>query len=148
MRGEAHEKADKMSGDAVPSPVLYRRVLLKLSGADLLETLENGVSQVEDGAGRFPQVSGMTFSYDASAPAGSRIVEILVGGEPLDPSRTYKLATNSYIFGGGDGYEALSRGKALIDPAAGTLAAGMVMDYVAAKGEVAPAVEGRITRIN
>jgi 5'-nucleotidase/UDP-sugar diphosphatase len=123
-------------------------VLIELSGADLREALENGVSQVEDKAGRFPQVSGLTFTYDAAAPPGSRIVEVEVAGEPLDPSRIYTIATNDYVFGGGDGYEALSRGKALIDASAATLMASMVMDYVAAKGEVAPAVEGRITRLN
>lgn len=123
-------------------------VLIELSGADLLEALENGVSEVEDKAGRFPQVSGMTFTYDAAAPAGSRIVEVEVAGEPLDPNRTYTVATNDYVFSGGDGYEALSRGKALIDASGATLMASMVMDYIAAQGEVAPAVEGRITRLN
>jgi 2',3'-cyclic-nucleotide 2'-phosphodiesterase (5'-nucleotidase family) len=123
-------------------------VLIELSGADLRVALENGVSQVEDKAGRFPQVSGMTFTYDAAARPGSRIVEVEVAGEPLDPSRTYTVATNDYIFGGGDGYEALSRGKALVDASAATLMANMVMNYITAKGEVAPAVEGRITRIN
>jgi 2',3'-cyclic-nucleotide 2'-phosphodiesterase (5'-nucleotidase family) len=123
-------------------------VLIELSGADLLAALENGVSEVEDKAGRFPQVSGMTYSYDAARPAGSRIVEVKVAGEPLSMGQTYTVATNDYIFGGGDGYAALTRGKALIDAAGGTLMASMVMDYIAKKGEVAPAVEGRIKRLN
>jgi 5'-nucleotidase/UDP-sugar diphosphatase len=123
-------------------------VLIELAGADLLEALENGVSQVEDTAGRFPQVSGMTYTWDASKPAGSRIVEVEVGGAPLDLGGTYKLATNSFVAGGGDGYAALTKGKALIDADAATLMATMVMDYIEAKGEIAPAVEGRITRLN
>jgi 5'-nucleotidase/UDP-sugar diphosphatase len=123
-------------------------VLVELSGADLLAALENGVSQVEDKAGRFPQVSGMTFSYDASKPPGSRIVEVKVAGKPLDLGRAYKVATNDFVFGGGDGYAALGKGKAIIDASGGTLMASMVMDYIAAKGTVAPAVEGRITRLN
>jgi 2',3'-cyclic-nucleotide 2'-phosphodiesterase (5'-nucleotidase family) len=123
-------------------------VVVEISGADLRAALENGVSEVEDKAGRFAQVSGMTYRYDAASPAGSRIVEVLVAGEPLDPARTYTLATNDYIFGGGDGYEALTHGKALVDASAATLMASMVMDYIAAKGEVAPAVEDRIGRIN
>ena len=45
----------------------------------------------------------------------------------------------------GDGYAALSRGKALIDPSGGMLMATMVMDYIAAKGSVAPKLEGRIS---
>jgi 5'-nucleotidase/UDP-sugar diphosphatase len=119
-------------------------VLLELSGADLLAALENGVSKVEDGAGRFPQLSNMTLVYDPAAPAGSRIVEAKVGGATLDPSKTYTLATNSYAAGGGDGYAALKGGKVLIDASGGTLQATMVMDYITAKGTVAPKVEGRI----
>ena len=86
-------------------------MLIELSGANLLAALENGVSQVPDAAGRFPQVSGLTFSYDAAKPAGSQIVKVKIGGAPLDPGGTYKVATNDYVFGGGDGYAALSRGK-------------------------------------
>jgi 5'-nucleotidase/UDP-sugar diphosphatase len=123
-------------------------VLIELSGADLLAALENGVSQVEDMAGRFPQVSGMTFAYDPSKAAGSRIVQVEVGGKPLDLGRTYKVATNEYVYGGGDGYQALSRGKALIDASGGTLVAGMVMDYIEEQGEIAPEAEDRITRVD
>ena len=124
-------------------------VLIELTGADLLAALENGVSQVEEGAGRFPQVSGMTYTYDAAKPAGSRIVEVKVAGVPLDIGRVYKVATNDYIVGGGDGYAALSRGTPLIDASGATLMATTVMNYITAMGgEVAPAVEGRITRLN
>ncbi|MFO1067514.1 MAG: 5'-nucleotidase C-terminal domain-containing protein [Geminicoccaceae bacterium] len=123
-------------------------VLLEINGADLLAALENGVSQVEDKAGRFPQVSGMTYTYDAARPAGSRIVKVEIGGAPLDPAKVYKLAANDYIFGGGDGYAPLTRTIALIDPSGAKLMASQVMDWIAAKGSVAPAVEGRITRLN
>ena len=122
-------------------------MLIELSGADLLAALENGVSQVPDAAGRFPQVSGLTFSYDAAKPAGSRIVKVKIGGAPLDPGGTYKVATNDYIFGGGDGYAALGHGKPLIDASAATLMASMVIDYIAKEGEIAPKVDGRITRL-
>jgi 2',3'-cyclic-nucleotide 2'-phosphodiesterase (5'-nucleotidase family) len=123
-------------------------VLIELSGADLLAALENGISQLEDAAGRFPQVSGMSYRLDASKPAGRRVVAVEVGGRPLAPGRVYKVATNEYVHGGGDGYAALARGKPIIDPAAGTLIAGAVMDYIARQGAIAPKVEGRIARLN
>ena len=85
-------------------------VLAEVAGTDLLAALENGVSQVEDTAGRFPQVSGLGFTYDPSRPPGARIVEVAVGGSPLNPGRTYRLATNDYLLGGGDGYASLTRG--------------------------------------
>ena len=123
-------------------------VLIALSGADLLAALENGVGQVEKKAGRFPQVSGMRFRFDPARPAGRRIVEVEVGGEPLDPARTYKLATNDYLLGGGDGYAMLADGEVLIDASAATLMATTVMDHVARLGgEIAPEVEGRIRRV-
>ena len=119
-------------------------VLMELSGADLLAALENGVSRVEDVAGRFPQVAGLALVYDPAAPAGSRVVEVTVGGAPLDPAKIYTVATNDYMAGGGDGYASLGNGKQLIDASGATLLATMVMDYVEARGEVAPELDGRI----
>ena len=62
-------------------------------------------SPVEDGAGRFPQVAGMSYSFDISAPAGSRISDVMVGEAPLDPAATYGVVTNNYVRNGGDGYK-------------------------------------------
>ena len=124
-------------------------VLMELGGADLLDALENGVSQFEDGAGRFPQVAGMTFRFDAGKPAGSRVSDVTVGGEPLDPARSYKVATNDYIASGGDGYEALTRGRLLIDASGATLMASTVMNYITALGgSITQETDGRITRID
>jgi 2',3'-cyclic-nucleotide 2'-phosphodiesterase (5'-nucleotidase family) len=123
-------------------------VLIEVFGAQLLAALENSVAQVEDRSGRFLQVSGMTFTYDASRPPGSRIVEVKVGGAPLDLAKTYSIATSNFVYGGGAGYDALTGGKAIIDALGGTLMASMVMDYIARQGEIAPQVEGRITRLN
>src|SRR5687767_13080314 len=53
----------------------------ELKGADVVAALENGVSLVEEGSGRFPQVSGIRFTWDGSQPAGSRIVSVEVQGE-------------------------------------------------------------------
>ncbi len=119
-------------------------VLLELSGADVRTALENGVSQVENTAGRFPQVSGLSFVYDPAAAPGSRVVEIKVGGKALDPAKIYRVATNDYMAGGGDGYAVLKKGKALIDASGATLMATTVMDHIAATAPVAPKVEGRI----
>ena len=119
-------------------------VLLELTGAELQAALENGVSQVEDLAGRFPQIAGMTLVYDPRAPAGDRVVTIEVGGEPLDAARSYTVATNNYMASGGDGYAALKKGRQIIDSAGGTLMATMVMDYISAERTVAPEVDERI----
>jgi len=119
-------------------------VVLGLTGAHLLEALENGVSRVEDTAGRFPQVSGVSFVFDRAKAAGSRVSNVMVNGQALDTARVYKVATNDYIAGGGDGYAALKQGKVLIDKSGATLMATMVMDYITVKGAVDTKVSGRI----
>ncbi len=48
-------------------------------------------------------VSGLTVRYDPARPVGERILEILVGGAPLDPNRTYTVAMTDFMAGGGDG---------------------------------------------
>jgi 5'-nucleotidase / UDP-sugar diphosphatase len=120
-------------------------VLLELSGANLLIALEHGVSQVEDKAGRFPQIAGMHFVYNPRQPAGSRIVQATINSVPLDPAARYRVATIDYLFKGGDGYTSLSTGKPLVDASGGVLVATLVMQYIARQGTVAPQIEGRIT---
>lgn len=128
-------------------PFGNKTVLTVLPGSQVLAALENGVSQVEKGAGRFPQVSGMTFVYDPSAPAGSRVSEVMVAGQPLDINKTYKLATNDYVLGGGDGYAALGGGEVLINGGNGNLMANDVIVYVEKAGKVTSKVEGRIKKL-
>lgn len=120
-------------------------VVTALSGADLRAVLENGFSRTEDKAGRFPQLSGVSVVYDPTAPAGARVVRATVGGKPLDPAATYTVATTDYLLKGGDGYDALGRGRILVDPSGGTLLATLVIDHIQTQKTVSPAVEGRIT---
>jgi 5'-nucleotidase / UDP-sugar diphosphatase len=119
-------------------------VVTELPGSQILLALENGVSQVEKGAGRFPQVSGLTFTMDPTAEAGSRVSEVMVGDAPLNPDTVYTVAVNDYILGGGDGYAALGGGKIKTDGPTSSLVANDVMAYVEKLGTVKPAVEGRI----
>ena len=119
-------------------------VKLRLTGAQIWDALENGVSQVEKNAGRFPQVSGMSYTFKPKAKAGSRVVSVKIGNKALNKSRSYTVATNDYVANGGDGYSVFKKGKVIIDASGATLLAGMVMDYIKAKGSVSPKVEGRI----
>lgn len=123
-------------------------VTMSISGADLLAALESGVAKVEEGAGRFPQVSGLRLVFDGRKPAGQRIVEATVGGKPLDKGRTYTLATNDFLARGGDGYEALKAGKPIVDAASARLMATQLIDYIQAKKTVDAQVEGRVKRLD
>ncbi len=114
------------------------------SGQTLIDALENGVSQVEDVAGRFPQVAGMTFTWDSSAEPGSRIVSVEIGGEPIDPAATYGVVTNNFLRGGGDGYAMFTLATDAYD--FGPDLADVLAEYMAENLPANPMVEGRITK--
>lgn len=85
----------------------------QMQGSDLRAALENGVSQIEQGSGRYPQVSGMRFTVDISKPAGQRITSVdMQDGEqnwqPLDNGKRYGIAATDYLRGGGDGYDMIA----------------------------------------
>jgi 2',3'-cyclic-nucleotide 2'-phosphodiesterase (5'-nucleotidase family) len=119
-------------------------LLLEIKGSDVLAALENGVSDVEGGAGRFPQISGMTVDVDLSKPKGSRVEKVMVGDKPLDPGATYKLSTNDFMARGGDGYTSFRNAKVVLGEMDGKLMANDVMAYVRKMGSVSPKVEGRL----
>lgn len=114
----------------------------RVDGATLLAALENGVSEVEEGSGRFPQVSGMSFAFDASAEAGSRISDVMIGGVALDAAKIYGVVSNNYVRNGGDGYEMFKDAADAYD--FGPDLADVTAEYLAANGPYAPFVDERI----
>ena len=121
----------------------------QIKGQGLLEALENGVSQVEEGAGRFPQVAGMKFTWDPAAEPGKRIVEVMVGSDgnymPLDPEKVYGVVSNNYVRNGGEGYK-MFKVDAMNAYDYGPGLEVVVADYLAANGPYKPFVADRITR--
>ncbi|SDX01530.1 5'-nucleotidase [Albimonas donghaensis] len=116
-----------------------------LKGADLVAALENGVSQVEEGAGRFPQVAGMSFVWDPAAEAGARIVSVEVGGAALDPEKVYGVVSNNYMRSGGDGYKIFATAAAdAYDFGPGL--EEVVADYLSANAPYTPYVDERISK--
>ena len=127
-------------------PFGNKTVVLGLTGAQVRDALENGVSRAEHPSGRFPQVSGLAFTFDARRPPGERVTRVTVGGAPLEDDRTYTLATNDFLARGGDDYRVFKAAEVLVDSASGKLLAGQLIDRIVAAGTVAPVIEGRITR--
>jgi 2',3'-cyclic-nucleotide 2'-phosphodiesterase (5'-nucleotidase family) len=123
-------------------------VTLNVNGAELKTMLENGVSQMPAVAGRFPQVSGLCFTYDISAPAGSRVTSAVrqaadgsCTGAPIDltAGSTYKIAENDFMANGGDGYpNFISRATTqdIMDQ--------VTADYITASSPLSPAIQGRV----
>jgi 5'-nucleotidase / UDP-sugar diphosphatase len=139
-------------------------VAVKLTGAQIRQALEHGVSAVEQGEGRFPQVSGLTFTYLPSAPARARVRQVLIGGGLLEPDREYSVATNDFLAAGGDGYTAfgdavreskdfalvggLMKGEKLVYSDAGKWLRDVVIGYIKEHKRIAPGVEGRIKEVH
>ena len=128
-------------------PFGNKTVVLELTGRAIVAALENGLSKIEEGAGRFPHVAGLNVRYDAGRPGGERVLEVTRGGAPLDLDATFTLATNDYLANGGDGYDVFEDKMRLVDAYAGTLMATQVIEYIAAQGSVAPVVEGRLQAV-
>jgi 5'-nucleotidase len=120
----------------------------ELSGADVVAALENGLGQVEEGAGRFPQVAGLRYTWDPEADPGARVVSVEVAdGEawvPLDPGATYGVVSNNFMRNGGDGYE-MFRDNATNVYDFGPNLEVVVADYLAERTGYEPYLDGRIS---
>ncbi|MCZ7933424.1 5'-nucleotidase C-terminal domain-containing protein [Agrobacterium leguminum] len=122
----------------------------QLKGEDIRAALENGVSQIDDGAGRFMQVSGLKYSFDRSKPAGGRVVSVEVKeGDafvPLDPAKTYIVAANNYVRTGGDGFKVFAT-KAINAYDFGPNLEEAVAAYITANSPYKPYTDGRISEV-
>ena len=151
IRGDTvYPAGSEITGKLVLTELPYgnKTVKLALSGARIREALEHGVSDVEGLSGAFPQVSGLTFSFDAGRSKGKRVVDIAIGGAPLQDDRVYTLATNDFLAKGGDRYAMFEAAERRIDEKDGSFMAAQVMELVETAGTISPTVEGRIVRLD
>jgi hypothetical protein len=129
-------------------PLGNRVATLQVNGSELKALLENGVSQLPAADGRFLQVSGLCFSYDIAATAGSRVygaVRQAEDGSCTGPAvdfttgTMYSIAASDFMTGGGDGYPDYS-GRVALE----AMLDQVVRDYVSASTPLSPAIQGRI----
>ncbi|MFP4348482.1 MAG: bifunctional metallophosphatase/5'-nucleotidase [Desulfococcaceae bacterium] len=83
--------------------------VLDLTGAELMTALETGLTRK---SGAFPYVGSARYTADPTRPEGERLVSLEIrndAGEwvPVNPDWVYRVATNAYLAGGGDGYSVL-----------------------------------------
>lgn len=118
-----------------------------VTGAQLWAALEHGVARIPAADGRFLQISGFRFTYDAARPPGSRVVSVTLDdgtAVPNDAGVSVTATTNDFTNSGGDGFTMLADGRGVTRD----LLANVVADHIEAVGTVSPAIEGRITRLN
>ena len=121
----------------------------KVTGQQLLTAIENGVSEVEDNAGRFPQVSGMRYTFDLAKPANEgRVTSIEIDEDgswkPLDLNKIYGMVSNNFIRGGGDGYKVFRSASEIYD--FGPDLADVVANYIKANPGYSGYTDNRITQ--
>lgn len=128
-------------------------VKIEITGKTLRQALEHGVamsSGEENEPGRFPQVSGMSFTFDPIKPSGKRITEIKVGGKSLDENKTYTLATSDFLVTrGGDGYTMFKDAKLLIKAENAPKDSELLENSIrnSAGKTIAPKLENRVVKI-
>jgi 2',3'-cyclic-nucleotide 2'-phosphodiesterase (5'-nucleotidase family) len=110
---------------------------MELTGEQIWAILERTVS----GRRGNLVVAGMTYRFDYSKPAGNRLLEVTIGGKPLDVKRTYRINTIDYLATGGDGQTTFTQGKIITygDPVV-----DVVAQYIKNNSPVNPKAENRI----
>lgn len=114
----------------------------EIKGSDLVAALEHGTNEYPNEKGAFPHVAGVTFTLKVNAPAGKRVTDVKVNGEPIVMDKLYKVATNDFMAAGGDGYNML---KSYPIKAEYNTLMDTLLDYVQKRGTVEGKLEKRIT---
>jgi len=124
-------------------------VTLTVTGAELKDHLERGVSAAGSGSGRFAQVSGLCFTYDIEGAVGSRVTGAVLQNPDgtcsatavdLTAGTSYTLAENDFMASGGDGYP-VDIGSAVTRELLDQVTAA----FITANTPISPAIQGRIT---
>lgn len=106
--------------------------LMDVTGAQLLEALEQAVAALPAASNSFPQISGIRMVVDVAKPSGTRIRKLTVNGTALDFAKTYRIATSEAVAMGGEGYAVFKAAKPVTAPT--TTLAAEVTAFVEEKG--------------
>ncbi|MDQ8704835.1 bifunctional metallophosphatase/5'-nucleotidase [Streptomyces sp. LHD-70] len=157
IRSDLVHKASGSEGDGVVTygeaftvqPFSNTVNLVDLTGAQLVTALKQQVSGPNEASPKILQVSeGLTYTLDMTQAGADRVVtdSIRLDGKPIDEAATYRVALNSFLAGGGDGFTELGKGK---NPLVGSDDLKAFNDYLAANSSadqpIAPPKADRIT---
>lgn len=128
-------------------------VKVEVSGKLLMDILEHSVARSREDSepGRFPQVSGLKFTFDANKLPGQRILEVYVGGKRIMDEAVYTLATSDFLVSrGGDSYTMFKNAKILLAADKAPQDSDVFEKAIkeSPNSTISPRVEGRITRLN
>lgn len=148
IRGNTtYSKGQKLTRGSITSELPYRNyvVLIELTGQQLIDSLENSLSLLENNNGRFPQISGFKMTYNRLSPPGSRVKSVTIKDKNINLTQVYKVATTDYLANGGDGFEVLKLAPIIADKTLATrLISNIVMDKIIKDKTIHGTIEGRI----
>ncbi|WP_406013900.1 bifunctional metallophosphatase/5'-nucleotidase [Streptomyces sp. NBC_00984] len=123
--------------------------VVDLTGAQLVETLQQQVSGSNEASPKILQVSkGLTYTLDMTKTGAARVVTdtIKLNGEAIDPAKSYRVAINEFLAGGGDGFAALGQGtNKLVGPSDLDVFNAYLAAHSSAAAPLAPPATDRIT---
>jgi 2',3'-cyclic-nucleotide 2'-phosphodiesterase (5'-nucleotidase family) len=90
-------------------------VVKEITGQMMVDIIENGISSLPGASGAYSHVGGLNYTFDVTKEPGSRVLEVLVDGSPIDLNKNYSLATNDFLAAGGDNYKMLVGTKSLAE---------------------------------
>ncbi|CAI2732500.1 unnamed protein product [Schistosoma spindalis] len=98
-------------------PYLDKLSVIEITGSQLIEALENSVSEYPKSEGRFPMIGGIRFTFNPIKPIGKRILidELTIQNESINIKRNYRLCITDYLYNGNDGYHIFPKCKLLLD---------------------------------
>lgn len=132
-------------GDLVDTmPYELQLVNTVISGESLQAIMERSAECADPARekSKMLQVSGLTVRYCKDRPNGKKNVEVLYNGEPLDPHRSYSVATADFLATGGIGYHYFKKGSSVF---CGCLVRDAVSDYLKSHRNVSPESGKRIS---
>ncbi|MGW0788531.1 bifunctional metallophosphatase/5'-nucleotidase [Streptomyces sp. NPDC002911] len=123
--------------------------VVDLTGAQLVTALQQQVSGSNEASPKILQVSeGLTYTLDLTKSGAGRVVTetIRLNGEAIDPAKTYRVAMNEFLAGGGDGFAALGQGtNKLVGASDLDLFNAYLAAHSTASAPLAPPATDRIT---
>ncbi|MGW6715662.1 bifunctional metallophosphatase/5'-nucleotidase [Streptomyces globisporus] len=159
IRADLVHKASGSEGDGVVTygeaftvqPFTNMMNVVDLTGAQLVSALQQQVSGPNEASPKILQVSkGLTYTLDLTKSGADRVVAgtIKLNGEAIDPARTYRVAMNEFLAGGGDGFPALGQGtNKLVGASDLDLFNAYLAAHSTAAAPLAPPATDRITVI-
>ncbi|WP_406190811.1 bifunctional metallophosphatase/5'-nucleotidase [Streptomyces griseus] len=159
IRADLVHQASGSEGDGVVTygeaftvqPFTNMMNVVDLTGAQLVTALQQQVSGGNEASPKILQVSkGLTYTLDLTKSGADRVVAdtIRLNGEAIDPARTYRVAMNEFLAGGGDGFAALGEGtNKLVGASDLDLFNAYLAAHSTAAAPLAPPATDRITVI-